>query len=57
LVGATRWERTDVARGNVPRKFEEFARLYQDGRIQGGRDHAATINLMQTPRPSGRPAP
>jgi len=57
LVGATRWGRADVASGNVPRKFEEFARLYQDGRIQGGRDHAATINLMQMSRPSSRPTP
>jgi hypothetical protein len=57
LVGATRWKRPDGTRGNIPRKFEEFARLYQKWRIEQGKDHAAALSLMQPSRPSNAPVP
>ncbi len=48
LVGAAQWNGQRGQRGNVPRKYEEFARLYRTGRLEG-KDHAAALSLMQPP--------
>jgi hypothetical protein len=60
LVGATQWNGPGGKRGNVPRKFEEFARLYRTGRLEG-KDHATALSVMQPQRPAlspgGAPVP
>jgi hypothetical protein len=60
LVGAVHWNGPAGKRGNVPRKFEEFARRYRAGRLEG-KDHASASSLTQPPYPSppraGTPVP
>jgi hypothetical protein len=53
LVGATQWKRPTgpETRGNVPREFEEFAARYRKLRLEGGKDHATALSLMQAPAP------
>jgi len=54
LVGAAQWNGPGGKRGNVPRRFEEFARLYRTRRLEG-KDHASALSLMQPPRPAPSP--
>ncbi len=60
LVGATQWNGPGGSRGNVPRKFEQFARLYGTARLEG-KDHTSALSLMQAlhpaPSPMGAPVP
>jgi hypothetical protein len=46
LEGAAQWKGPGGRRGNVPRKFGDFAALYRAGRI-GGKDHATTSAEIQ----------
>lgn len=55
LIGAAQWNGPGGMRGNVPRKYEEFARLYRTGRLEG-KDHASALSLMQAPLSSPPPA-
>jgi hypothetical protein len=56
LDGATRWTGPGGWRGNVPRKFEQFAALYRNART-AGKDHAATLLEMQPAGPPPAPVP
>lgn len=57
MVGATHWKRSPSLRGNIPRKFQEFTRLYRSIRIEQGKDHSTALSLMQRPHPSVAPLP
>jgi hypothetical protein len=57
LVGSTQWKRPPRTRGDVPRKFEEFAALYRKLRKGEGKDHATALSLMQPAPPAIAPNP
>jgi hypothetical protein len=48
LEGASQWRGPGGQRGNIPRKFSEFAAPYQSGR-SAGKDHATTLAEIQPP--------
>jgi hypothetical protein len=54
LTGAVQWSGSERSRGNVPRRFEEFARRYRTGRLEG-KDHATALSLMQPLPPAPPP--
>jgi hypothetical protein len=47
LAGAVGWRRPPQRRGDLPRQFERFAAEYRRLRIDGKKDHAAALSLMQ----------
>jgi hypothetical protein len=57
LEGAEQWRGPENRRWDVPRRFEEYARLYRKWRFDEKLDHAAALARMQPPRPSPVPAP
>jgi hypothetical protein len=56
LAGAVQWTGPSGPRGNLPRKFEEFAGLYLKQRTEG-QDHSSALARMQPAVPSGPRAP
>jgi hypothetical protein len=53
MDGALQWKRTSV--GNVPRKYEAFANAYGKWRVDGKKDHAQAMSLMNPKAAPGRP--
>jgi hypothetical protein len=55
LDAALRWNRPTGTRTDVPRRFSEFARLYQTLRIKQGKDHKAALATL-VPPPAVKPS-